>query len=214
MEHTPLTGQRFGRLIATKRLPDSISPSGQTRIIYECRCDCGNTARVLAANLRSGHTQSCSCLNREINAKLSYIHGGNATRLYRIWDGMKQRCKNSNYPKFYNYGGRGITLCPEWERFTAFQDWAVTTDYRDDLTIDRIDTNGNYEPTNCRWATPTEQANNTRKNVLLTYAGKTQTTAQWAREIGVNVGTIRSRIRYGWDIESVLTQTVGRWAHR
>lgn len=129
------------------------------------------------------------------------------SRLYTIWKNMKARCSNNASQNSY-YGARGITVCEEWRNsYQAFYNWAMANGYTDELTIDRIDVNGNYEPSNCRWATLKEQANNKRNNRLLTYNGKSLTVSQWTKELGFNQGLISRRINYlGWDIERALTE--------
>lgn len=128
-----------------------------------------------------------------------------STRIYIIHKGMKQRCYDKNYRKYKNYGGRGITICDEWlDDFGAFYDWAMNNGYRDDLTIDRIDANGNYEPSNCRWITNVEQQNNKTNNVLLTYNGETKTAMQWSNELNINIHTIYTRHSRKWSDKECL----------
>lgn len=129
------------------------------------------------------------------------------TRLYYIWSHMKQRCYNENETNYHKYGARGIKVCGEWlDDFMAFRKWALSNGYRDDLTLDRIDFNGNYEPSNCRWATYIQQANNTRKNHLLTFNGETHTLTEWSRIVKIKRPTIERRInKYGWSVEEALT---------
>lgn len=136
----------------------------------------------------------------------SYKHGESHTsRLYGIWTSMKKRCHKSYDPSYARYGARGIRVCDEWfDDYIAFRDWALANGYKDGLTIDRIDVNGNYEPDNCRWATNREQCNNRRNNVRLEYNGETHTMAEWSRILNVPVATIKARKRKGWSTEEIL----------
>lgn len=131
------------------------------------------------------------------------------TRLYEIWRGMKRRCNDGNRKEYQIYGGRGIKVCKEWETsFNAFRNWALNNGYNDTLTIERNDVNGNYEPSNCRWATKKEQANNRRDNKFLTHNGKTLTVAQWAKELNIHENTLRNRIQKGWSEEKIFSNAV------
>lgn len=128
------------------------------------------------------------------------------TRLYRIWNNMKQRCGNPNNTVYSYYGGKGISICDEWKRsFDVFSQWAYSNGYTEEMTIDRIDSNKNYAPENCRWVSRKVQANNTRSNRLITYNGRTQTTAQWAEELGISPKTIWARLEK-WPIERVFKE--------
>lgn len=133
-------------------------------------------------------------------------HGGTNTRLYKIWGSMKERCYRKKHSHYKNYGGRGIKICEEWKDFSAFQNWAYQYGYDDTLTIDRIDVDGNYEPSNCRWVTMKEQENNRRNNRVLVYKGVKYTASQLANLVGLNVSTIFYRLYKGWDIEDVVNR--------
>ena len=150
------------------------------------------------------------------------------SRLKIAWKNMRQRCYNPNFIYYCNYGGRGITICDEWQDFYAFERWAYANGYSDELTIDRIDNNGNYEPSNCRWVTMKVQNNNKRSNRLITYNGKTQTESQWADELGISFAVLRNRLHKGIPSDRAFenkdlrtaskityqgkTQTIAEWA--
>lgn len=168
-----------------------------------CKCECGNIKIARATNVLYGGTSSCGCLKNEGNNRK---HGGKGTRLYMIWKGMRERCNTKTCRIYKNYGGRDIKICLEWNDYNIFKDWAFSHGYTDELTIDRIDVNGDYCPENCRWATPKEQANNTRHNRLLTYKGKTQSVALWSDELNIPKSTIQSRLRRGKSVEIALSK--------
>jgi hypothetical protein len=120
---------------------------------------------------------------------------------------MMTRCNNPKSDRYYRYGGRGIKVCDEWlHNYTAFRDWALSHGYEEGLTIDRIDLDGNYNPENCRWITPSEQMKNTSTNCFLTFNGETLILAEWSRRVGISAETISRRIKRGWSIERALTE--------
>lgn len=137
-------------------------------------------------------------------------HGGHGSRLYCIWAHMKSRCLDSDGDCYQHYGGRGISICDEWKNsFAAFSKWAHANGYADNLSIDRIDCNGNYEPSNCRWATQKEQLRNTRRTKLITFGGETLCMKDMSKKYGVDPTTLRQRLLRGWSIEDALTKKPG-----
>lgn len=201
MKKLNLIGKRFGDLTV---LEECNERDKHGKIVYKCLCNCGNVTYVKGNNLRRGNTNSCGCLKHKPN-KHNFKHGKTPTRLYRILKGMKDRCYNNKLMYYKNYGARGIKICDEWlNDFMAFYDWAMSNGYNDNLTIDRIDVNGNYEPNNCRWVDLKTQQNNLRNNILLTYNNKTQTISQWADELGLNKYNLYYRFHRGWNIEDIL----------
>lgn len=201
-----LTGQRFGNLVAISRADND--PSGKTR--WLCRCDCGEEKVILSTNLVRGLTRSCGCFNKSTVSERMRKHMLSGHRLYKIWTDMKKRCSNPSCKSFDNYGGRGIKVCLAWENhFQLFYTWSLLNGYRDDLSLDRIDVNGDYHPDNCRWVDRVTQANNCRTNHYLTFDGRTQSVAQWARELGVSDSLLRQRLlKLGWSVEKTLSTPV------
>lgn len=208
MSLNDLTGRKFTRLTVMKRAENKVGKDGRSRVMWECKCDCGKTVAVDSANLTCGKTMSCGCLQAELLSKRRRSHGDTETRLYRIWQQMKNRCNNPNVIAYPQYGGRGICVCDEWMHdFVAFKEWSVANGYTDKLTIDRINNDGNYCPDNCRWVTAAVQANNRRSNVIFDYNGEKHNMTEWAKIIGINPRTLRSRYHAGWSVDRMLSTT-------
>lgn len=194
-------GAKYGKLtvIDTGRTVNKVKMS-------LCKCDCGTFTVVSNAHLVSGHTTSCGCNNLIIDVEKKekrekrYKHP-----LYKAWDSMKYRCYNPNAQQYHNYGARGIIVCDEWRKsFKSFQTWALNNGWKQGFSLDRINNDGNYEPSNCRWTDNVTQGRNRRTNVLLTYKGETKTVAEWSEITGLYYSTIIERIRKGWSPEDVI----------
>lgn len=199
-----LSGQRFGRLVVLQR-----AESLGTQTAWMCRCDCGNIKPVRSCTLLNGRTTSCGCFNKELASQRAKTHGKSKSRIYNIWCGMHTRCYNPKRKAYADYGGRGITICDEWKNdFQMFYDWAMANGYADNLTIDRVDVNRNYEPQNCKWSEAQRQANNRRSNLQIVYNGEGHTMAEWARISGIPYKTLHYRISCGWSIEKALSEKV------
>ena len=158
MKRIEMVGERFGRLTV---MGDSDKGDKCHRYVL-CKCDCGNLTEVSISSLRSGLTKSCGCLHQEEFHKIVTKHGHYGERLYPVWKQMKQRCSNTRNKSYEWYGARGIKVCDEWQDYGVFRSWALSSGYKEGLTIDRINGNGNYEPDNCRWITIQEQQKNRR----------------------------------------------------
>lgn len=204
-----LTGQKFGRLTVI-----GLHPTESRKTFWVCQCDCGNMKIVRSDSLQCGAIKSCGCLKSEQDKKnlnrLGYIGGPHrkpserrrsenkvvGTRLYEIWQGMKGRCYDQHDARYGRYGGRGIKVCEIWRtNFLAFHDWAISSGYQDDLTIERIDNDGDYCPDNCRWATIKEQCNNRSTNINIKIGNATKTLMQWCEVFELDYKKIYARYR-------------------
>lgn len=203
-----IKGEKFGRLKAIKFINKKDSENGRSS--WLCECDCGNDLVVESYSLRKNKTFSCGCYRTE-RVKDSCIKNTGYKehrRIYNILSGMKTRCYNKKSKSYKNYGGRGIKICDEWlESFVDFKEWALNNGYNDDLTIDRINVNGDYSPRNCRWVTQKEQSNNTRNNRFLEINGRKMTFSQWCEHYNLSKSkrnTANSRLQRGWRHEEIF----------
>lgn len=178
----------------------------ERRALWKCICDCGNAFIARGKDLRNGSTKSCGCFKTRVakrNGNNNKTHGETKTRLYNIWRGIKKRCLLPNDTSYEWYGAKGITICDEWlESYEVFREWALKNGYEDNLSIDRVDNNGNYEPSNCRWITMKEQENNRTNNVVVEFRGYERTLAQIAEELGESREMIWYRYRNGISFET------------
>lgn len=171
-----ITGKKFGKLTAVKKIDSRY---------WLFRCDCGKEKKIKKTNVVCGITKSCGCLWYKEVALGNRKHGMSKTRLYECWRDMRNRCYLKTRYDYKRYGGRGIVVCDEWKnKFESFYDWAINNGYKDNLTLDRIDVNGNYCPKNCRWSTKKEQATNRRTTVMIEYNGETHSKKDWAIKFG------------------------------
>lgn len=182
------------------------------RRAWICRCDCGTITTTLQQNLLNGHSRSCGCGIGRAN-HLRATHGESHTERsaeYDAWRAMKNRCYTASNNRFHRYGGRGIYVCDKWR--DSFQEFLADMGRRPspEHSLDRIDVNGHYEPSNVQWATPEQQSNNRHDCRYVTHLGETLTVYQWARRIGIHSATIRGRLRDGWPVPRALTEPVHR----
>lgn len=201
MKLIDLTNQKFGKLLVLEK-----AITQNEKVMWKCLCDCGNIVFVKGVNLKNNRTKSCGCIKMEVLLKRNTKHNQRHTKLYEVWKTMKQRCYNPNNKGYKNYGGRGISICDEWKNdFMSFYNWSIENNYKEGLSIDRINVNGNYEPSNCRWTTRVVQQNNTRVNKYFTINNETKSLADWCRIYNVNYRTTYARVEKGLSIIDALT---------
>jgi|ERR1035437_3543912 hypothetical protein len=206
-------GFRYGKLTVVREVGSYISPKGKKMRKILCLCDCGVEKDFLLDNLKKvGHTTSCGCVRTKRitgfikNGGHYKKHNMCGTPEYKTWNNMKDRCQNIKSFNYKRYGAKGITVCDEWNNFENFyKDMGPRSE---GTSLDRIDSKGNYEPGNCRWATVFEQNNNLSSNRILEYKDKKQSTAMWARDLNLNVNTLRQRLFTGWSVEKALSTPV------
>lgn len=205
LKNKDLTGKRFGKL-EVKELSSKENGSK-----WLCVCDCGKELIVKQNNLLSNNTRSCGCLFIEIHKIGNPKHNLYHTRIYKIWSAMKNRCYLKTHVAYKRYGGRGITICDEWKNNVEnFYNWSMENGYEENLTIDRIDNNKGYSPDNCRWVTPLEQQNNTRKNIYYEYNGEKFTLSQICRKYNINYSTLSHRLEKNNDIKKAIETPINK----
>lgn len=197
-----IAGEKYGRLTAIRF--NKINSHNDSEWLF--KCDCGKEHAAPAYAVKNGKIRSCGCLKLEMSVSANTKHGLHETRLYRTWCDMRRRCSDQNRPDWANYGGRGITVCDEWQKdFQQFYDWAMAHGYADGLLIERKNNDRGYCPENCEWVTKRQQNNNTRANHKITAFGRTQNLQQWADESGIGHATILFRLKLGWTPEKAVS---------
>ena len=204
-------GDKFGKWIIVEEIASKII-SNKPRRMFRCKCECGNIGEVQLACLRNGHSTSCGCEQKKKASIANTKHGLEKHPLYNTWKNMKKRCNNPNASEYNNYGGRGICVCEDWSNnFQNFYDWAVNNGWSKELTIDRIDTNGNYCPENCRWSTIEVQMNNMTKNHYIEYNENTYTLSTLAKYLDISYNIVRYRLSHcRWNVEQLINYWNGR----
>lgn len=192
MRMIDLTGQRFGRLTVLQR--EGTDQKSQQKL-WLCKCDCGNTVLRVGNTLKRGNLSNCGCLIKDIKRGNAYslTHGKSKSGEYKSWSSMIQRCTNPKHASYKNYGARGVSVCEEW--LGSFEQFFADMGSRPEgHSIERIDSDKNYEPGNCKWSSRIEQQNNKRNNRLITVSGKEMTVAQFSKISGINPRTLYNRI--------------------
>ena len=213
--HQVPIGTRFFRrvtLTAPRLIPNRKQP------YIQCRCDCGTVSEVLARDLTRGASGSCGCYSREVTSRIKTTHGGTCGSshgvkrkpIYSRWKAMRSRCNTVSHVAYPQYGGRGIKVCQEWDSFEAFQQWAMSHGFQEELELDRIDNNDGYSPGNCRWVTSKQNKNNRKQSRYLTVFGETKTVLDWSTDprCSVKYHTVLTRLHLGWPEDQAITMTL------
>jgi len=204
-----ISGMKFGSLVVIEK------DMATRKNYWICKCDCGNLKSIFRGHLTANRIDNCGCLTIKRRAANKRTHGETNTRLFKIWNGMINRCRKIDKENYKHYGNRGIVVCDEWKNnYIEFKKWALNNGYSDNLSIDRVDNNGNYEPSNCRWATNKEQANNKSTSHFITYKNETHTKSEWCEILKIPTWTITNRIKYGWSLEKALFTPVKKQCSR
>lgn len=194
-----ITGHVFGQLTVLSR-----NDAGGKNVRWNCGCACGEETVVMGQNLRNGSVRSCGC------GAHPTTHGMANTRLYQTWASMHARCRSPSFHARDRYAARGIVVCPDWDRFEPFRDWAIANGYADGLTIDRIDNDRGYCPSNCRFITVADQQRNKGNHRLLSFRGETFALYEWSARLGISAQTLHNRLTRGWTVERTLSTPLPR----
>jgi hypothetical protein len=203
-----LSGLRVGSLTVTGPCERSRSPRGTSLVFWTCLCDCGKIVKRRSSLLMRSVEMSCGCQTGDKISRTHRRHGMSRSRTYAIWCDMRMRCFTPSHPKYFRWGGRGITVCNRWATFENFL--ADMGERPPGHSIERIDNDGPYSPENCRWATYVEQARNTRRTIFLTHAGETLPLTEWSERSGIPHGVIRQRHHKGWVDSRAVTEPIRR----
>lgn len=202
-----LTGQKFGRLT----IIEFVGRNRHYTPLWRCACECGSESIATTSNLRKGTSQSCGCLQKELASARTKTHGMSHTKLFIKWQSMNRRCNDPRCNSYKNYGARGISVCNEWrDSFEAFyKHVSILPNYGEKgYTLDRENNDGHYEPGNVKWSTAIEQHRNTRRNIMLTFDGRTLCLAEWANIIGISTAALHKRLKKGWGVDKALSTPV------
>ena len=195
-----ITGKKFNKLTVVERLQNDTGGIP----VWLCKCDCGNFTRVRGKNLKNGSVKSCGCI---LKNGTTTTHGLSKTKIYNTWNSMKARCFNPKSCSYKRYGARGITVCEEWKNsFEEFYSWSIQNGYNENLTIERIDNNGNYCPENCKWISQKQQCRNRRTNIEFEYMGEKHILIEWCEILNLDYKFIHNRIyKMGWSFEKSIS---------
>lgn len=200
-------GDRFGRWVVSGETEPIVS-GGKKFPAWACRCDCGTSRNVTASSLKGGRSSSCGCLARERSSEVNTKHGENGrSPEYYTWQAMRDRCNNPNNPRFSHYGGRGISVCAQWDDYRVFLSDMGRRPTKVH-SLDRINNDGNYEPSNCRWATSHQQMTNRTVTRMVCVNGVDVPLATLAKQHGIPANTLRFRILNGWDLDRALSHPI------
>lgn len=202
-----IQGEQFGNITVLENA--GVDNGGNS--LWKCKCTCGREIIRSYSNIVRSAGVGCKECKNEYLRKTHYKHGDTDTRLHNIWLHMRHRCQSTTDADYKNYGERGIAVCDEWQEYQAFKEWALSNGYADDLTIERVNVDDGYNPSNCKWIPKGEQTNNRRNTKYFTINGTRKTLSDWCKEYGQNGELVRARLKYGFDIKDALERSVRQW---